>query len=382
MHIFITGTRGIPAQYGGFETFAQELSRRLAERGHAVTVCNPSSHPYRGASWEGVEILRRPWPAFPGGVLWYDRLCMREAYRRRPAVILNCGYGNAAFIRKAHPVPVVTLTDGLEWQRAGWSAPARRWLHKMERKAAERSRLLVSDHPEIARHYRERYGKDTPVIPYGAEIPAALTLPDGRTPGDLLREHLQQQQVPFSENLVGSLTAGNYFLTVGRFVPENNLSMILEGYVRSGIPFPLVLVGNAGNRFGRQLQKKYGPEQNILFTGPVYDKHLLDLLRHHARGYLHGHSAGGTNPALLEAMAAGSLIAAHDNPFNRYVLGEGSRYFGTAEALSRLLAKWEDYRKARREITQEYLRRIREEYDWDRITDAWEEVFFRDLRSH
>ena len=357
MHIMITGTRGIPAHHGGFETFAQELALRLTATGHTVTVYNPSFHPFRHASWQGIRIVRKRWPSCPAGVLWYDRLCMRDAYRRRPDVILNCGYGNALFIRKHHPVPVVTLTDGLEWQRAGWSAPARTWLRAMERTAVRRSRRLVSDHPEIARHYRDTYGLDTPVIPYGADIPAGLTPPT----------------LPAS--LQGKITPASYFLTVARFVPENNLEMILAGHHHSDIPYPLLVVGDYNNRHGKHLLDKYGHTGRVLFAGSLYDKPLLDRLRHHARGYLHGHSAGGTNPALLEAMAAGSLIAAHDNPFNRYVLGSETAFFSSAGELKTLLSHWDHYLQKRKDLSVQNLEKIRKEYSWDKITDLYLKLF-------
>ncbi len=356
----ITGTRGLPARYGGFETFAQELSLRLVAAGHTVTVFVPAVHPYKPPRWESVALLRKSWPSFPGGVLWYDRLCLREAYRQRPDVILNCGYGNALFIRKDHVVPVVTLTDGLEWQRTGWSLPARRWLRTMERTAVLRSRRLVSDHPVIAQYFRDRYGVDTPVIPYGADLPDASPLPaEDRLPR-LLR---------------GKISPGNYFLTLGRFVPENNLEMILEAHRRAGTSSPLVVVGNPGNRYGMHLTKRYGFNTQALFTGSIYDRPLLDALRHHARGYLHGHSAGGTNPALLEAMAAGSLIAAHDNLFNRYVLGKNAVFFSSVEELSRLFRQWDDLVGPRQKFIEANRSRIRTEYSWDRVTELYQKLF-------
>ena len=375
MHIAITGTRGIPARHGGFETFAQELALRLTAAGHAVTVYNPSFHPWSQASWEGIRLVRKAWPSTPAGVLWYDRLCMRDAYRRRPDVILNCGYGNALFIRKDHPVPVVTLTDGLEWKRAGWPPPARAWLRAMERMAVRRSRRLVSDHPEIARHYRDTYGTDTPVIPYGAAIPDTVPLPAGTTPGSLLETYQVGHHTPAAGTPAEKITPGNYFLTVGRFVPENNLEMILKAYRRTGITAPLLVVGNYGKRYGKRLKKDYGTGSNIFFAGSIYDKPLLDVLRRHARGYLHGHSAGGTNPALLEAMAAGSLIAAHDNPFNRYVLGEGAPFFSSAGELAELLSHWDSYLQKKREITEKNLEKIRKDYSWERITDLYLKLF-------
>ncbi len=375
MEIVITGTRGIPARYGGFETFAQELALRLRARGHEMTVHAPLFHPYREISWRGIRIVRKPWPSFPGGVLWYDRLCLEDAYRRRPGVILNCGYGNALFIRRDHPVPVVTLTDGLEWQRAGWGFLARRWLRRMESEAVRRSRLLVSDHPVIARHFKERYGVTTPVIPYGATpVPPPE---EGKDPVSSLQEYLEKAGRRLLSGDVRLLRPGSYFLMVARFVAENNLEMILEGFLRSVRRDPLLLVGDPAGRFGRRLLRRYGGTERFLFAGSLYDPPLLTLLRQHARGCFHGHSAGGTNPALLEAMAAGCLIAAHDNPFNRYILRENAAWFSTAGEVTRLLNEWEELSKEKESFATNNIERLRKEYDWEKITSRYEMLFLR-----
>jgi len=383
MHIIITGTRGIPNRHGGFERFAAEAARRWAAAGHRVEVYNPAGHPFRRRTWQGVTLLRKPFPhrlLGKAAVLVYDLLCFRDAYRRRPDVILNCGHGNSFFIRRKNPVPVVTLTDGLEWKRAGWHPLVRRFFRMTEKTAVKRSRAVVADHPEIARWLETRYGATPAVIAYGAGIPGDTSLPAGATPGSMLKEVLQQQEETgkkATEKISVHILPGKYFLTVARFVPENNLHMILEGYIRSGIPYPLLLTGDTDNPYGRKLLRRYDGRAGIIFTGALYDDRLLNILRHHARGYLHGHSAGGTNPALLEAMAAGCLIAAHDNPFNRYVLGEESRFFSSPEEVAALLNSWDTYIINKEQMIRQYQNRIKREYSWEKVTRQYEELFGR-----
>ena len=373
MHIVITGTRGIPNHHGGFERFAEKVSVRWHEKGHKVTVYNTAGHPFTGTSWHGVTIIHKPFPCHTLGsfaTLIYDYLCFRDAYRRKPDVILNCGHGNSFFIRRKNKVPVVTLTDGLEWKRSGWHPWVRKFFSLTEKVAVKRSRLLVSDHPVIARWFKQKYGISSVVIPYGADIPVDTRIPAGSTLTEMLEKYS-------GKHLATQLLPEQYFLLIARFVKENHTGMILEGYVRSGISYPLLLIGDPGNRYGRKLIKKYAGKSRIIFGGAVYDEQTLTLLRHHSRGYIHGHSAGGTNPSLLEAMAAGCLITAHDNPFNRYILGEEASYFSTPAELAKILKDWDSYLTNKESLIKKYREKIRTGYSWEKVTEAYEEIFRR-----
>ncbi|HHJ09751.1 MAG TPA: DUF1972 domain-containing protein [Bacteroidetes bacterium] len=379
MHIIITGTRGIPNHHGGFERFAEEVARRWAAQGHRVEVYNPAGHPFSGDTWQGIKILRKPLPHHILGkfaVLTYDRLCLRDAYCRRPDVILNCGHGNAFFIRKKYPIPVVTLTDGLEWKRAGWHPLVRCFFRQTEKTAVKRSRAVVADHPEIARWLKKKYGISPEIISYGAEIPPKTFFKEPFTPRERLKQYLRDKiENSYGVTLTETLLPGRYFMTITRFVPENNLHIILEGYANAGIPYPLLLIGDPDNRYGKKLLKKYAGMPQVLFTGPVYNKNLLTLFIHYSRGYLHGHSSGGTNPALLEAMAAGGLIAAHDNPFNRYVLGKETLYFSSTGDVSRLLKEWDTYLKKKDVLVRQNQERIRQEYSWEKVAGQYLKLF-------
>ncbi len=383
MKIVITGTRGIPNRYGGFEAFAEEVSRRWAEKGHQVMVYNPSNHPYRKDHLEKVVLICKPLPQKIFGrfaILIYDFLCLRDAYRRRPDVILNCGYSNALFTRRKKPVPVITLTDGLEWKRKQWNGLVRFFLRFTEKHAVRKSNKLVVDHPEIATYFQMKYGVSPALISYGASIPKETRIPEGTSLNCLLADYItrsgQGKKHHFSPDLYKTpVLPGRYYLVISRTVPENNLRMILEGYLHSGTTYSLLLIGDSWTPYGKKLIRDFAGKPGILFAGSIYDRRLLHLLSHHSRGYFHGHSVGGTNPSLLEAMAAGCLIAAHDNPFNRYVLGEEALYFSTADKVTSILKNWDIYLGKKETFVKNNQEKIRREYSWEKVAEQYLKLF-------
>jgi len=387
MKIAIIGTRGIPNRYGGFETFAEHISLSWADKGHEVVVYNPSSHPFRQNCFGPVTIIRKPCPEKILGkfaILLYDFLCIHHAYHIEPDIILNCGYANTFFIRRKSTIPVITLTDGLEWKRSGWSNLVRRFFLKTERIAVKRSKRIVADHPEIAAYFHKKYGILPVVIPYGAKIPGHTKIPEVTTITDLLTEYTKQMYPLTSRKKlkffmpnrpIQKIQPGHYFLMITRIVPENNIRMILKGYLLSGSQYPIVVVGAPDTSYGKRILKDFSRYSRIIFPGSIYKKDLLSLLSYHSRGYLHGHSVGGTNPSLLDAMAAGCLIAAHDNPFNRYVLGEGGQYFSSADEVAELLKHWNNYLEKKDKLAQENRKKIHQNYQWDKVAGSYEELF-------
>lgn len=365
MKIAILGTRGIPNNYGGFEQFAQYLSVGLAERNHSVTVYNASFHAYRDNNYRGVTIRKiySPEPVIgASGNFIYDFLCLRDALKKDFDIIYELGYHSNApsyyLLGQKSPV-VITNMDGIEWRRAKWNGLTRILIRKLENIAVKKSDYLLSDNPAIRDYYLEKFGKDSFCIPYGAEIVNN-----------------------FDENVlrVYNVKAFNYYLSIARLEPENNIEMILDGFIRSGISFPFIVVGNNDTGYGKFLREKY-KQQNIRFVGGIYEKGILDNLRHFAGIYFHGHSVGGTNPSLLEAMASGVFIAAHDNSFNREVLGDDAVYFAESGGVCSILLEdsWAD--GVRTGNIQNNLYKIEQEYSWDKIISQYEELFFRLLRK-
>lgn len=359
MKIAITGTRGIPNNYGGFEQFAENLSAGLAEKGHEVRVYNPAYHPFHGDFLGKVRIVRKWSPeklAGPGANYIYDYLCLRDAVQRRVDIILECGYASAApsysLIKKGN-TRIVTHMDGMEWQREKWGSRVKQWMRKAEHKAVRMSDAIVCDHPVIEGYYRDSYNVDPVYIGYGAKIPQN---PDKR----ILEDYRLEQY--------------GYYIMVARLEPENHPGRIIEGFLASGTGMPLLVVGDLSGRYGRKLHQRYHGNNLVRFAGSIFDREILDSLRYFSKGSFHGHSAGGTNPSLLEAMACRSDIIAHDNVYNRYILGENGRYFRSSEDIARLLPdpgtadEIEQSRKANRE-------KVLKDHHWDAVTEKYEKLF-------
>lgn len=362
MKIAILGTRGIPNNYGGFEQFAQYISEGLVKRGHDLTVYAPLSHPYTKDEFNGVKIIRIFSPERTLGSManfLYDHLCLQDALQKDFDIIYEAGYATVAFsylIFKAKIAQTVLVTnmDGIEWKRSKWNFATRKLILFLEGLSLKHSHHLISDNMEIKRFYLEKYKKETEFIAYGAEVIENIS------ESPLLNYGVEKRK---------------FFLLIARLEPENNIELILNGYLLSGSDLPFIVIGNAATTYGVYLQSRY-PGKNILFIGGIYNKADLDALRFYACIYFHGHSVGGTNPSLLEAMATGSLIAAHGNNFNRTVLLESGLYFQDASEIAAIISKvvyedsthFDSLRLAGIEI-------IRSQYNWDLIIDRYEKYF-------
>jgi glycosyltransferase involved in cell wall biosynthesis len=361
MKIAILGTRGIPNNYGGSEANAEILSPLFAKMGHEVTVYNPDEHPYRGDEWNGVKIRRVICRESRFGIwatLLYDYLCLRDATRSDFDVILELGYVPCALFYplRRRKALLCTNMDGLEWKRSKWGPILRRFALLTEKLAARHSDLLIADNPAIQDYYAQKYHQESVYISYGAQV---IEAPDSTRLADF------------------SVIADGYYLLIARMEPENNIETILDGYVSSGSDYPMLLVGKTNTRHSKHLLRKFGGHEGIRFLGGIYDYDVLSSLRCHARLYFHGHSVGGTNPSLLEAMATGALIAAHDNPFNRTVLDDRALYFLSAEDVSRLLKDEHSYLRADWVPTNRD--RVREKHTWWRSAEQHVEAFERGL---
>ncbi|MDO6430682.1 DUF1972 domain-containing protein [Flavitalea sp. BT771] len=323
LRIAILGTRGIPNHYGGFEQLSEYLAPGLVKAGYDVTVYNSHHHPYREKTWKGVHI-RHCYDAeyFLGsaGQFVYDLNCLIDARRRKYDVILQLGYTSSSIWGMLYPKDsmVICNLDGLEWQRTKYSPMTRRFLLYAEKLAVKYSDLHIADSPVIQHYFQEKYSILTEYIAYGAEL-------FGPADPSVLHEY--------------DIEPGNYFLLMARMEPENNLETILDGYMKSRTVMPVLVVGDTVNGFGKYLRKKFGKDERIRFTGGIYDQWKTHCLKAFCHLYFHGHSTGGTNPSLLEAMASEALIAAHDNAFNRQVLGEDALYFSNKEDITDLIER-------------------------------------------
>lgn len=320
-HVGIVSVRGIPNRYGGFERLVEVLAPHLVSTGRRVTVfCEKEEGDPDHDIWNGVErrFLPRRLPG-PGGTLGYDVESILRL--EKGSVALVFGYGTALWhhwLFRNRGIPHCVNMDGIEWQRAKWGRLAREWIRLNEGHAVRKADVVIADHPEIQASLAQRFGTNSRMIAYGVSFPdRSAALPD----------HPLLQTCPDM----------GFHLVIARPEPENQIRLLLEGWTMAGRPLPMVVVGNfTATEYGRALIADF-PEAR--FVGAVYDAAVLDAIRARAATYLHGHSVGGTNPSLIEAMAAGGLVVAHDNPFNRWVLGSGGLYFGNAAQLSALLAQ-------------------------------------------
>ena len=354
MKIGIIGTRGIPNYYGGFEQFTEFVAPALVQRGHDLYVYNSSLHPYKETTWKGVHLISCKDPEDRVGTLGqfvYDLNCILDARKRHFDVILQLGYTSSSVWSFLFPkkTAVVTNMDGLEWKRSKYSRPVQLFLKRAERWAVSSSTKLIADSKGIQHYLRQKYGQQSDFIAYGATL---FSAPDESIPGKY------------------DVEAYAYNLLIARMEPENSLEPILEGYQRSSIREPLLLIGNYSNAFGTYLRQEY-TDQRIRFLGAVYDIAQLNSLRHFSHLYFHGHSVGGTNPSLLEAMASSALIVANDNMFNRAVLEEDAFYFSDANHISELLNSGVQ-KDAYSHFIEKNRQKIAEYYSWEHITDLLE----------
>lgn len=354
MKIGIIGTRGIPNQYGGYEQFVEFAAPELVKRGHVVWVYNSSLHPYKEKTWKGVQIISKKDPQNKigtAGQFIYDLNCILDARKRNFDVILQLGYTSSSIWTFLFPKSSIIITnmDGLEWKRSKYSKKVQLFLKQAEKWAALYSDYLIADSKGIQAYLMEKYKKKSAFIAYGASL-------------------VTQTNEAFLE--AKGLKKYAYNLLIARMEPENNIETIIKGHVMSTNVKPLIIIGNYKNKYGLFLQKKYQNE-NIQFWGPIYDLDILNSLRFYCYIYFHGHSVGGTNPSLLEAMASHSLIAAHDNIFNRSVLEEDAFYFASNSDVAKLLNKV-IIREQCRKMVDNNIEKIRTQYSWEHIVNLLE----------
>jgi glycosyltransferase involved in cell wall biosynthesis len=360
LKIAILGTRGVPPAYGGFETFAAELGTRLVQRGHDVTVYCRSQSADRGSQerWNGIR--RIVLPAIPGKyfeTVSHTFFSALDALRRDFDVVLLCNAANAFTIPllRAARIPVVINVDGIERRRRKWNILGRLVYASGEALSASFANRVIADADVIAEYYRDNFGIDPVVIPYGAEFP------DERDSDVLQRLRLER---------------GNYILYVSRFEPENNPLEVVEAYEKLKSAPPLVMLGQGlyAKNLVRKLESHRSPK--ILFPGALYGADYRTLQRN-ALLYIQATEVGGTHPALIEGMASGGCVLALDTPENREVGADSIGYFRLRpeETLSETVRDLLDAPAKRDAIRDRARQRAAERYSWAVVADAYERLF-------
>lgn len=390
VHVFIVASKGIPAKYGGFETFVENLTARRQNESiqyHISCMNNQEKHfVYNHADCFNVKL---PMKGAPGRILHVSRVLSkiekwRNANKEEKAVvyILGCRIGPLLIphARKLHKmnVKIFVNPDGLEWKRDKWNALEKQFLKYCEKCLVLNADLIVCDSTNIENYICNAYpqvkGKTT-YIAYGADVKAST-----------------YSNEKFDEWLhVHGVEREQYYLIVGRFVPENNYEAMISEFMKSSTAKSLVIVTNVEkNRFYHELKDKTGFEQDhrIQFVGTVYDAELLKKIRECAFAYIHGHEVGGTNPSLLEALASTKLNLLLDVGFNREVAADGALYWKkTGQQLHAVIQDAERMDNHSIEaFTDKARKRITTIYSWENIVKTFEKLFLfhchETLRGH
>jgi len=356
LKIAIIGTRGIPNLYGGFEQLAEHLSVGLVRKGHAVTVYNSHTHPFSEKKFNGVEIIKCYDPENrigTAGQFIYDWHCIRDARKRDFDVLLFLGYTSNSILGKFYPKKPIVISnmDGLEWKRSKYSKPVRLFLKYAEKLAVKYSDFFIVDSLTVQTYLEKKHIIfESRYIAYGATITE-------ETNETILKDY--------------TISSQNYFMLIARMEPENNIEIILDGFHSSNSTKKFIVIGNTNNSFGERMLNKFKSDERIVFLEGIYDDRITNTLKAHCSLYFHGHSVGGTNPSLLEAMAGKALIAAHENDFNKEVLGNDGYYFTAANHVRQLIEQIVKGAVEEKMISNN-LQKIRDKYNWQNITDQYE----------
>ncbi|MFH1943669.1 MAG: DUF1972 domain-containing protein [bacterium] len=359
LKVAIMGVRGIPANYGGFETFTERLSIGLVQRGHDVTVyCRSNNVQYDGEYYQGVRLVVLPTIRHKYfDTVAHTFVCVLHCLFKRFDAILICNSVNSVFscVPRLSGTKVAVNVDGLEWQRSKWNRLAQWTYRASEFLATVFPDVVVTDSKCIQEYYHRKFNKDSIFIPYGA--PEEQVLSDGFLNTYNLRKR-------------------NYILYVSRLEPENNAHLVIRAFERIRSDMKLVVVGDApyNEKYIAALKKTKDPR--IEFTGYVFGRGYREL-QSNAYLYIQATEVGGTHPALLEGMGYGNCVLANDVPEHREVLGDAGCYFSgrSTDHLAEQLQYLIDHPIEVKMYRTKALIRVREQYTWDKVTSDYEYLF-------
>lgn len=360
-HLRILGIRGIPAAHGGFETFAEYLAVYLQKKAWNVTVyCqHEGSGEIYEDSWQGIKRVNIPVKGDgPLSTIVFDLKANWHAAKSKE-LCLTLGYNTAIFasILRLKGINNVMNMDGIEWKRQKWGGVAKLWFWLNDWTGCWLANHLVADHPKIKEHLSTRVSPDkVTTIAYGAEKVDSADI------------HALEQY---------DLKPKEYAVLIARAEPENSILEVVQAWSAKPRGKKLVVLGKYLDSHEYQRQVKAAASSEVLFIGAVYEKSVVSALRYYAMFYVHGHQVGGTNPSLVESLGAGNAILAHDNPYNRWVCGQGAIFFDGKQAceiqIERLLA---DVRVLQK-LAQESEKRFDESFRWEFILRDYEALLSR-----
>lgn len=357
------GTRGVPATYGGFETFYEELGKRLVERGHTVTVyCRDSYYPDKCAQnqYLGMKLIYLPnFNKKTLDTLSHTFFSVIHAISQPYDVYMVCNAANSPVlvIPRLLGKRIAINTDGLEWKRGKWGKCARTYYKVCERISTIVAHRVIADSRGIQDYYVKEYNTQANFIPYGA--------------------YLTESKRPELLDTIG-VRPNDYFLQITRFEPENNPLLTIQAYKKLSTNKKLLIIGSVPyeSDYLRAIHAEAKENPNILLPGSIYDKELLNEIWCNCFAYIHGNEVGGTNPALLQTMASGCFTIAIDVSFSHDVLSDCGIFFTKeAQALASQMQWALDHVHEFATYKNKAVNRIRLYYSWDKVTDDYETLF-------
>lgn len=371
MKIVIIGSRGIPAKYGGFETFSDGLSTRLAEKGYDISVsCEYEDPETRINCYNGVKLYHFPIKPPKSYFLrkFYENISdiyflLKLTKKNDIIYFLGTEVGMFLFIPKLlkRDIKLIVNIDGVMWKRTKFNK-FEQWLLKVNHHFSTKfADVIVADAEEMKNYVDPKYREKAVFIPYGVEEPETVLWDK-----DKLKSLKHYSKIK-------DINAEKFWLVVARLEPENNIHIIVEGFAKSDSKYPLIVIGDfTSSDYEKDIINIVQNSPNIHLIGSIYDLELLDMFRQNCFAYIHGHTVGGTNPSLLEAMIMKNIILAHDNGFNREVLVDYGIYFKDFTDLGKKITQIEESKKECLLFKKEVFSRVKGHYSWGKISKKYE----------
>lgn len=363
----ILGTHGVPANYGGYETAAENIAKYLVEHGWRAIVYCQTDH--QGAVyedvWNGIERVNISVPNLSWlGTAKFDWLSICHAIKHRD-VCLTLGYNTGVFnvLQRLYGVPNVINMDGIEWSRKRWGFFRQAILYVNERFAALFGNELIADHPELFTYLRTRApARKITTITYGA---------------------YRIDDAPTAPVTALGVEPGRYLTLIARAIPENSILELVQGFSAKRRGVRLAVLGTYNrdtDAYHRAVMQAASDE--VVFLGAIFDPATVQALRYHSLGYLHGHTVGGTNPSLVEALAAGNPVIAHDNKYNRWVAGDAGLYFSSSADGEKRIDELLESPQLRATLSQNALTRFESEFTWDHVAGQYAALLRKAQSAH
>ena len=363
MNIAIVGIQGLPNQYGGFETLSEFLVKYLGKEHQFTVYCSGIDQKGKPEEFLGAKLKYYDITSHGGKGIMFDCKCLWNAAHGNYDVILILGFGAGPliqFLPKKIRRKCVVNFGGLDWKRDKWSKKAQKVIKTCEKLLVKNSAFVISDNKKIQDYVTEEYGRNSELIAYGGDQASKLPITE-----DFL------QKYPFLSE--------KYAFEVARIQSDNNIEMLLQAFIKAQ-DMPLVLVGNwKSTEWGQSIKAKYENEKPLVLLDAIYDKSILDVLRSNCYMYIHGHSAGGTNPSLCEAMYLGLPIIAFSNGYNENTTNYHAKYFKDADELCNIVKSVsKDELEAMRPLLKNY---AIENYRWEYIARMYEKIFMKIIKN-